>query len=170
MQSPMGKRLCNHRWAPKRAYGPKVLKGPRPFPLLQSFQEPQGCSPIIEETHPIGVATWPPKVAAARLAYHRNASDWRGCAAAQGLGLAFAFLYLVSIGESEKSNAPVRRALVPGLRPQAFAPSRRPVASTHTAWQQPPSVHDGEVARRLTFPKCSSKNDTALNAWQHDRR
>ena len=51
-------------------------------------------SPIIE-THPTGVDG----------------------AAAQGLGPAFLFPYLVSIGESEKSNAPVRCALVSGHRP-----------------------------------------------------
>ena len=85
-------------------------------------------SPIIE-THPTGVDG----------------------AAAQGLGPAFLFPYLVSIGESEKSNAPVRCALVSGHRPQVFAPSRRPVASTHTAWQQPPFYMTAKWPAALLF-------------------
>ena len=146
-----------------------------PLLLLSSacrvFRNPRAARPASKlNKHPIGVAARPPK---SRQRGSPNIETHPTGVAARppnGLGPAFHFLYLVSIGESEKSNAPVRRALVPGLRPQAFAPSRRLVASTHMAWPQPPSVHDGEVARRLTFLKCSSKNDTALNAWQHDRR
>ena len=54
-------------------------------------------SPIIE-THPTGVDG----------------------AAAQGLGHAFLFPYLVSIGESEKSNTPVSACACVGARSQTF--------------------------------------------------
>ena len=36
--------------------------------------------------------------------------------------------------------------------------------------QQLSFPHDSEVARRITLLKCSSRNDTALNVWQHDKR
>ena len=30
--------------------------------------------------------------------------------------------------------------------------------------------HESKVVRRITLLKCSSRNDTALNVWQHDKR